>query len=632
MAVLSPFFMNVHFLLPSSDNQYANVRNAIYIATRPGVDRGELYPERLKQNDLEIHTQYMHERPGSHGLFSQDGVADLDAVKDILKDHQGIVWRGVVSLREDEAIRINHMTRQDWEEALQKTFPEIAEKLHMRETNYRWVAAYHQEAGHPHCHFLFWEENPEREIGRVSDGERKDIKKAFVRNIYARERERLLIEKTFYRDEVRKGTRDILGLRQELDRETEIVRAALGDTPGVPPRITPEQEEELNQRLQAISDILPGRGRVALRYMPEDVKNEVRETADWLLQQPGFQQEVKKYLAAHREITNMYVRDKQDQIDRAMRRAYNDLRDRISQDILKGAVQYQYRDKEMPEIDMRLHQGRAAVALDKIKNFEISDELKNNYREAAWTAYKLHEVMLKLGVDHEEVKEFIQIYAQAVNLRESTLEKILQQQEFKIDFIGKNDWHRLADNLGCTDADFLNPWIAIAKRGDRDNITAPNLNEEKIAPILDVFNSASNQKLEDDEVKWTISCMSSTLKDFGFNNQERQDIINAWIDRSALNVDKVDIANISDRQDFNDDRFVLGRDNWERLMHNIGADNPPDRPWGYPAQSFNLAGTVWKGLWQSLQRERTKSEYQAKCLQNEYEREEKAKRREGRDR
>lgn len=350
MAVLSPFFMNVHFLLPSSDNQYANVQNAIYIATRPGVDRGELEPERIEQEDLEIHTQYMAERPGSHGLFCQDGVADLDAVKDILKDHQGIVWRGVVSLREDEAIRINHMTRQDWEEALQKTFPEIAEKLHMRETNFRWVAAYHQEAGHPHCHFLFWEETPEREIGRLSDGERKDMKKAFVRNIYSRERERLLIEKTFYRDEIRNGARDILGLRQEINRETEAVRTDLGDTPGLAPRITPEQEQELSQRLQAISEILPGHGRVALRYMPEGVKNEVRETADWLLRQPGFKQEVKKYLEAHTQITQIYT-SREHQINPARDKAYYDLRDRISQDILRASTQIQQYDRHLEQID-----------------------------------------------------------------------------------------------------------------------------------------------------------------------------------------------------------------------------------------------------------------------------------------
>ena len=84
--------------------------------------------------------------------------------------HKGIVWRDVVSLHEDDAARLGYTTREAWEDALRRCMPDVAEAMGIREDNLRWVAAFHQKAGHPHCHISFWETNPERTRGVISDG------------------------------------------------------------------------------------------------------------------------------------------------------------------------------------------------------------------------------------------------------------------------------------------------------------------------------------------------------------------------------------------------------------------------------------------------------------------------------
>lgn len=789
MAALSPFVMKLSFYLPSDKNQQKNIANVNYIATRPGTDRGVIEPER----DQEIHSQYLHERPGSHGLFDQDGRADLDLIKDQLKNHDGIVWRGVVSLREDEAVRINHITRQDWEDTLQKSFSDIAEKLHIKESNFRWAAAYHQEAGHPHCHFLFWEENPERDIGRLSDGERRDLKKAFVKNIYAKERERLLIEKTFYRDEIRNGTRDILGLRQQLRSETEVIKEELGNTPGIPPRITPEQEEELNQKLQSLSETLPGYGRIALRYMPEEVKSEVRETADWLLTQPGFAQEVDKYLAAHYQISGIYTTQEQ-QLSQAREKAYNDLRDRISQDILRGAVQHNqhihyvqnteiplqevkhkpsnkrekevenwYRasfrliererasvvsgerlglpefasyqeglnkllelanqipedfkgrpviaylphdlkqqardiadwlltnpamkgplhecqeamqgdsdmfynrardqvaenalyhalrllDREIPVVQMILHQQRAEIAIKQISR-ATADIVINNADEAVWTLETVHEALSKMEVATEDIEAIITRWAGDAGI-EGSVDDVLQRTydgDHDISFIGRAKWTRMADNLGYHEHELLVPWmgqmtqnpeeqekVTKPKQPDK-SITPPEFIPENVPAILETYNTVTAKPdltFNKDELQWTIWTSSWVLKELGVDTDTCLQILSRWVQRSGIEMSQARIADTIHRANLvlaeDVTKRWLGHDNWQKLMRNIGAIDIPDSPWEYPAPALNLAGSAWKGAWQAVQRERTKSEYQARRLQAEHERDQ--KRREGRDR
>ena len=137
--------------------------NLKYIATRPGADRGDLEPETseayrdprersieddfgpVKPGTAAGHVKYMSERPGSHGLFDADGVANLKAAMHEIKHHKGIVWRDVVSLHEDDAVRLGYTTREAWEDALRRAMPDVAMAMGIREDNLRWVAAFHQK-------------------------------------------------------------------------------------------------------------------------------------------------------------------------------------------------------------------------------------------------------------------------------------------------------------------------------------------------------------------------------------------------------------------------------------------------------------------------------------------------------
>lgn len=341
----SPLVVKLKFYLPGSGAK--NAAHAKYIATRPGADRGELEPEEL---DAAGHVKYAAERPRSHGLFGPDEekVPGLEEIQKELREHGGIVWRAVVSLREDDALRLGYVTREAWEKALRASVSEVAQAMSIRESNLRWVAAFHAERGHPHVHILFWEKNPERGRGVVSKGERKDIRRAFARQIFAEERSRLYVEKTAIRDLVRDLAKGDVSQAQALAREVFEARleveALAGKAAGVPPRLYDEVRIELAQRLENLAKIMPGKGRVALAYMPDNVKEQAREIADWLLKQPVFILKTERYTEIARQLASHHTL-KPEVLSHAAEKAYNDLRDRVAQVVLRAAGEINRADR-----------------------------------------------------------------------------------------------------------------------------------------------------------------------------------------------------------------------------------------------------------------------------------------------
>ena len=339
----SPFVMKIAFYPPTLKNQARNSAHVRYIATRPGADRGEIdIGDKLEPDTPEWHTKYMHERPGSHGLFTaEEEMPDLKEVQKELKNYNGIVWRMVLSLKEDDAVRLGYTTRESWEKVLRATLPETAVKMGIPESNLRWAAAFHQTKGHPHVHVILWEKEPKRIRGVLSQGERKDIRKIFIREIYAKERLALTAEKSALRDLIRDtAKRDISEVLKEVKKTRIEIKALNGGKPGLPPTLDQTTREELLEKLKELSKIMPQKGRIAFAYMPSEVKEKAKEVADWLLKQPGFSQSVERYKELAKELASHYTSNPE-VLEKAAEKAYEDIQKRIAQIVLKGATALQ---------------------------------------------------------------------------------------------------------------------------------------------------------------------------------------------------------------------------------------------------------------------------------------------------
>ncbi|MEQ6360524.1 MobP3 family relaxase [Thermoanaerobacter thermohydrosulfuricus] len=365
----APFVMKASFYLPTHENQAKNVAHLLYIGTRSGVDKGEFneleeldagnrYAEKILSeydslddfiDNFEIdtagtpagHVKYMDERPGSHGLFSSDENVSLKETMKELSKHSGIVWRFILSLKEEDAVKLGYTTRDSWEKALRATISDAAAKMGISESNLRWVAAFHQAKGHPHVHVVMWEKTPQRRLGRLSKGEIKDIKKIFLDEIYAKERLALTAEKSAVRDLIRDtAKRDISEVLKEVKKARIEIRALNGEKPGLPPTLDQTTKEELLEKLKELSTIMPSHGRIAFAYMPSEVKEKAKEIADWLLKQPGFLQSIERYKDLAKELASHYTSN-QEVLEKAAEKAYEDIQKRVAQIVLKGAAALQ---------------------------------------------------------------------------------------------------------------------------------------------------------------------------------------------------------------------------------------------------------------------------------------------------
>jgi len=312
----APFFMHFKFKLPTPFMKTQNTRHVQYIGTRPRVDK-EADKHTPGDVDNEIYLRYLGERPRSHGIFGADAsTPDINAVARDVGEHDGIVWRALLSLREDDATKYGYTNRGKWEDTLRATMPDLGLKMGIGGEDFKWFAAFHKEPGHYHVHIVFWDSSSQRKRGRLSNNEMRFAREAFMREIYGHERMLLMAEKTAIRDATR---------RSVLEETVNLFKV-------------PRQERiTLQNALLRLSFMLPQKGRMFLGFMPQPVKEEARRVADWVLSRPSFAPPLARYTEIAEQLTRHHT-TQHASIEAAKQNAIEDLRDRIAQVILKAAA------------------------------------------------------------------------------------------------------------------------------------------------------------------------------------------------------------------------------------------------------------------------------------------------------
>ncbi|MCL6453722.1 MAG: relaxase MobL [Alicyclobacillus sp.] len=328
----------------------ANVAHAKYIATREGVDLETEMKSFDTDQDLSIHAQYMDERPRSEGLFGPDPHAppDLDAVKSIMRHHDGHVWQGVFSLAEEDAVTLGYGDGQQWRDLTRRSLARLAEEgMGLRPGEYHWVAAHHREPGHPHVHFLMWQDDAApRRRAMLSKDELRKARQAVSKEVYGPLRTQITMEKTIMRDLIVAEARDTIRpsektadrVEQTLEKaERELVATGRLEKDVLAPTSWPAIDvAELNDKLTALSQKMPGKGRAALAFMPEEVKREARDIADWVLSRPSLAKVRHQWEQSVDDLTSLYSSQPK-RLQEAREKAYADLRDRVAQSVIQRA-------------------------------------------------------------------------------------------------------------------------------------------------------------------------------------------------------------------------------------------------------------------------------------------------------
>jgi len=306
-----------------------------YIASRPGVEKAPAADA--------AHVKYAGTRPRSTGLFGQDPDKPpaLKEGMDMAKERKSEVsWRLIISLREDDAKMMNYTERKDWEDLTRRCMKQFSRAVGIEEDKLKWLAAFHKEPGHPHVHVLVWPEGIRRR-GNLSAKEMKEYRRGVAQEVLGEYKRELAIKKTAARnamlDTTKEAVQDIAKLEKKIELE---MQAEDPISESFPPKFYKSDLEELHSKLAVLAEKMPGRGRVALKYMPPEVKEEARRTAEFVLQKPQMKEPLEKMEDNVRRMARIYTYSKE-RSDEAWQRAYEDVRDRVANILLREAVSLQ---------------------------------------------------------------------------------------------------------------------------------------------------------------------------------------------------------------------------------------------------------------------------------------------------
>ena len=234
-----------------------------------------------------IATRPKAERLGSHGLFCDENVVDLDAAMAEVSAYQGNIWTHIISLKREDAARLGFDNARAWRTLLRVNRHEIAAAMNIPPNHFRWYAAFHDEGEHPHVHMMAWSTVP-GEAYLTREGIRR-IKSTLTNQIFKQEMLHTYEQKSQSRDElVREARRAMAQLTQEMSRGICNCPAA----------------EALMQKLMVQLETV--KGKKSYGYLPKPVKKTVDEIVDELEKLPIVKQCYDQWLELQNQVDSYY--------------------------------------------------------------------------------------------------------------------------------------------------------------------------------------------------------------------------------------------------------------------------------------------------------------------------------------
>ena len=187
----------VIFKSPYAKSKGHAATNLRYIAERDGVDKSI--------NTIVNNMNYIANRPrvvkvGSHGLFGQKDNINLKKAEAELRNHTGIVWQPIISLRREDAERLGFNNPKKWRTYLRSKQVEIANTYRIPIKDLVWYAAFHNEGDHPHIHMIIYNKNPSGEY--LSKESINNFREVLIKDIFKDELKFLYDERQSLREKI----------------------------------------------------------------------------------------------------------------------------------------------------------------------------------------------------------------------------------------------------------------------------------------------------------------------------------------------------------------------------------------------------------------------------------------------
>lgn len=190
-----------------------------YLAKKTIGTASEYILHTIEENSYEIagretYAKYIATRPraekfGRHGLFTNNGVpVSLTKVQYELNKHKGNIWTAVISLRREDAERLDFNRGERWRDMLRTQTEAMASNFKIDIKNLRWYAAFHNESHHPHVHLIVYSTNSKE--GYLTEQGIENLRSAFAREIFAQDLVSIYARQTESRDKLRADSKSLV--------------------------------------------------------------------------------------------------------------------------------------------------------------------------------------------------------------------------------------------------------------------------------------------------------------------------------------------------------------------------------------------------------------------------------------
>ena len=230
------------------------------------------------------------EKSGAHGLFSySDESINLSKVAKEVGNHDGVVWTTVISLKREDAAKLGYDNLLAWKTLLRAKSQDLANAMGVPLTDMKWYAAFHNESGHPHVHFVSYSTGKEPYMTRQG---LEKLKAAYAHEIFKNDLYEIYEKQTEYRDELR---------AESKEKIAEIMRGINGKK---------YENETLELMLKTLAEKLQKhKGKKVYGYLPKEIKNLVNGVIDELMRDNDLQKLYELWYEQRENVLKTY-RDK----------------------------------------------------------------------------------------------------------------------------------------------------------------------------------------------------------------------------------------------------------------------------------------------------------------------------------
>ena len=272
-----------------------------YVAAPTQGNASEFITRALEDNADQIskrenYVDYIANRPraqrrGSHALFTDtDEPLVLSQIADAVAHHPGNIWLPIISLRREDAARLGYDDAAQWRDLLTRFAPEMAEAMKIPVEQFRWYAAFHDEAHHPHLHMVCF--SADGKSGYLNADGIERIKAGLAKEIFRQELHELYGQQTIRRNALTQDAREL------LRQITEQMRNGTLENP------------KIEQLMVSLSDQLKTvKGKKQYGYLKAPLKSVVDEIVDELQKDERISQAYGLWYELRDEVLRTYRKD-----------------------------------------------------------------------------------------------------------------------------------------------------------------------------------------------------------------------------------------------------------------------------------------------------------------------------------